>query len=266
MLGMQADVVIVGGGIIGAATAYEAAKHGASVVVVEKDFVGAEQSSRNWGYTRQQGRHAAELELAVSALDLWPGLSEELGEETSWTRSGNLLVDDDPGAATKFARWAAVGARAGVPVEVLDHDGLSRVAPGLTGPWTAGLYTPNDGHAEPVLAMKAYDKALRRVGVDVRTGRTAVSLITTFGAVVGVETSDGPVYGARGSSPPGPGHGGCCARSGSGCRCSGCVPASPLRHPLSRGPRRRCGPPDVRSGRASTAGSRSLRRGPVMWT
>jgi glycine/D-amino acid oxidase-like deaminating enzyme len=197
MLSTQADVVIVGGGIIGAATAYEAAKQGASVVVVEKDFVGAEQSSRNWGYTRQQGRHVAELELAVSALELWSGLSDELGEATSWTRSGNLIVDDGPGAATKFARWAAVGARAGVPVEVLDRDELSRVAPGLTGPWTAGLYTPNDGHADPVLAMAAYDKALRRVGVDVRTGCTAVSLITTFGAVVGVETTDGPVYGAR---------------------------------------------------------------------
>lgn len=197
MLGTQADVVIVGGGIIGAATAYEAAKQGASVVVVEKDFVGAEQSSRNWGYTRQQGRHAAELELAVSALDLWSGLSEELGEDTSWTRSGNLMVDDGSDAATTFVHWAALGARAGIPVEVLDRDGLSRVAPGLTGPWVAGLYTPNDGQAEPVRAMAAYDKALRRVGVDVRTGCTAVSLITTFGAVVGVETTDGAVYGAR---------------------------------------------------------------------
>ena len=72
------DVVIIGGGIAGCASAYYLAKRGVSVVVCEKGDVGLEQSSRNWGFVRQQGRDAAELPLMMACNRIWQGLETEL--------------------------------------------------------------------------------------------------------------------------------------------------------------------------------------------
>ena len=67
----SADVVVIGGGIIGVFTAYYLARRGVSVALVEKGRIGAEQSSRNWGWCRQQNRDARELPIASKSLDLW---------------------------------------------------------------------------------------------------------------------------------------------------------------------------------------------------
>ena len=77
----NAEVVIIGGGIIGCATAYYLAKEGVSVIVLEKsDHIGNGGSSRNGGGVRQSGRDPRELPLAMYAVEhMWPTLSEELG-------------------------------------------------------------------------------------------------------------------------------------------------------------------------------------------
>jgi glycine/D-amino acid oxidase-like deaminating enzyme len=75
----QADVVVIGGGVIGASAAYHLAKKGHSVALIEKGHVGAEQSSRNWGWCRQQGRARAEIPLAREALRLWEDMQNDAG-------------------------------------------------------------------------------------------------------------------------------------------------------------------------------------------
>ncbi|MCP5915909.1 FAD-binding oxidoreductase, partial [Klebsiella pneumoniae] len=67
----SADVVIVGAGIAGSAATWELAKQGLRVVLLEKGLVGAEQSSRNWGWCRQQNRDERELPLSIYALQRW---------------------------------------------------------------------------------------------------------------------------------------------------------------------------------------------------
>ncbi len=67
----SADAVVIGGGIIGVFTAYYLARRGMSVALVEKGWIGAEQSSRNWGWCRQQNRDARELPMATKSLELW---------------------------------------------------------------------------------------------------------------------------------------------------------------------------------------------------
>ncbi|MEE3468581.1 MAG: FAD-dependent oxidoreductase, partial [Eubacterium sp.] len=90
----KADVVIVGAGIIGCATAYYLAKKGKSVIVLEaSDHIGNGGSSRNGGGVRQSGRDPRELPLAMYGIEyLWPGLSEELGVDCEYHKDGNLRL------------------------------------------------------------------------------------------------------------------------------------------------------------------------------
>src|SRR6185295_4294360 len=71
----SADVVIIGGGIVGCSAAYFLAKQGVSVALFEKGRVAGEQSGRNWGWVRQQGRSPIELPLMMRSLGLWQRLS-----------------------------------------------------------------------------------------------------------------------------------------------------------------------------------------------
>ncbi|MBV38952.1 MAG: hypothetical protein CMM23_09930 [Rhodospirillaceae bacterium] len=89
-----ADVVVIGAGIAGTATAYYLAKGGASVIVCEKGEIAGEQSSRNWGFVRQQGRDPAEIPLMMEANKIWRGLERELNADLEWLSAGNLVTFD----------------------------------------------------------------------------------------------------------------------------------------------------------------------------
>ncbi|WP_284200743.1 FAD-dependent oxidoreductase, partial [Sinorhizobium fredii] len=84
----KADVVVIGGGIIGATAAFFLAERGLSVALVEKGHVGCEQSSRNWGWCRQQNRDERELPLSGVALRLWDEFAAKIGEDVGFRRSG----------------------------------------------------------------------------------------------------------------------------------------------------------------------------------
>ena len=84
----QADVVIIGGGIIGTSAALHLAQRGVSVALCEKGEIAGEQSSRNWGWVRKQGRDPRELPLIIESLRQWQGLNEVVGAETGFRTTG----------------------------------------------------------------------------------------------------------------------------------------------------------------------------------
>ncbi|MEM9788393.1 MAG: FAD-dependent oxidoreductase, partial [Pseudomonadota bacterium] len=84
----SADVVVIGGGIIGVMTAWELAKKGQRTVLLEKGRIAAEQSSRNWGWIRAQGRDPAELPIMVEAVSMWRQMARDVGEDIGLRQSG----------------------------------------------------------------------------------------------------------------------------------------------------------------------------------
>ena len=94
----NAEVVVIGGGIIGCAISYYLAKRGVSVICLESsDHIGNGGSSRNGGGVRQSGRDVRELPYAMYGIrNLWPTLSEELGVDTEYTQKGNLRMGKTP--------------------------------------------------------------------------------------------------------------------------------------------------------------------------
>jgi glycine/D-amino acid oxidase-like deaminating enzyme len=189
----ETDVVIVGGGIVGVASAYELAKRGVRVTLLEKGAVASEQSGRNWGFIRQQGRAPEELPLMIQANGIWARLEGEVDADIEWTRGGNLRLADDEATASRYAAWAKIGVEHGLGTQVLDMREIAELLPGIKHAWTAGIFTPTDGHANPVKATRAYAEAAAQKGALVVEGCTVIRLDSAGGRMTGVNTERGEV-------------------------------------------------------------------------
>src|SRR5262245_36020508 len=189
----EADVVIVGSGIVGSATAYFLARRGLRFLVVDRGAVHGEQSRKNWGFVRQQGRDPQELPLAMEANRLWRGLEAELDADLEWVQGGNLALAADGERMGRFEAWLSTAREAGLDTRVLGPAELERVIPGLGGRWAGGLYTPSDGHADPEKATDALARAAAAHGATIELGCAVERVTTRGGAVSGVITERGEI-------------------------------------------------------------------------
>jgi glycine/D-amino acid oxidase-like deaminating enzyme len=183
-----ADVVIVGGGIIGCSAAYFLAKKGLSVALVEKGRVAGEQSSRNWGWCRQQDRDKAEIPLIKESLRLWGDLGAEVGADLGFRRTGLLYVTEDPAELGKWERWMEHARTYQLHSQLLSAMEARALTPGCDTKWIGGLHTPSDGRAEPSMAAPAIASAARRLGATIHQSCAARGLETEAGAVAAVVT------------------------------------------------------------------------------
>src|SRR5688572_24694358 len=151
----DADVVVVGAGIVGCAGAYFLARRGVRVVVVERGPVPGEQSRKNWGFVRQQGRDPVEVPLMMEANRIWRDLERELGADIEWVQGGNLALAADEHRMALLEQWLPIARQFGLDTRLLRPRELATVVPGLGGTWAGGMYTPSDGHADPVKATEA---------------------------------------------------------------------------------------------------------------
>lgn len=186
----RADVVIVGGGLIGLASAYRLASRGADVVVLDQHAPGEQQSSQNWGFARQQGRNAAELPMMQLANKMWQELSDDLGVETSWVMGGNLAVFESEADETKYRQWVEVGRTAGIETRMLAASEISAVVPSWQREVRGGIFAPSDGHADPSTVVGAYVQACMRAGVRIMPHSPVLSLLTSGENVVAARTKD----------------------------------------------------------------------------
>jgi glycine/D-amino acid oxidase-like deaminating enzyme len=189
----RTDVVVIGGGIIGAATAYELAIKGASVVLLEKGRVGGEQSGRNWGWVRQQARDEDELPLMQASIARWGALESELAADIEWTQEGNLAIARDPARIKFFESWIKLAEAAGLDTRLVDEAEIKQHLPKLDGRWLGAMYTPSDGHAEPFLATRALGAGARQRGAVVAEQTAVVRILGDGKRVTGVQTERGRI-------------------------------------------------------------------------
>ncbi len=189
----SADVVVIGGGIIGVFTAYYLAKRGLSVAVVEKGHIGAEQSSRNWGWCRQQNRDARELPMATRSLELWDQFAADSGEDTGFTRCGLLYLSDDEAQIAGWAKWREFATTAGVTTHMLSGREASERGQATGRAWKGGVFSPSDGTADPAKAAPAVAAALMKLGGTVHQNCAARGIEMEGGRLSGVVTEAGTI-------------------------------------------------------------------------
>jgi glycine/D-amino acid oxidase-like deaminating enzyme len=191
MKNRSADVVVAGGGIVGCASAYYLAKRGISVVLCEKGDVGLEQSSRNWGFVRQQGRDAAELPLMMASNRIWQGLEAELQADLEWIQGGNLVLAYDQKRLELFEQWLPLSKEHGLETRLLTLPQLRQIVPAVKPKILGAMYTPSDGQAEPQKVCPAFQRAAQTKGARFMTGCAVKAIDLQNGAISGVYTEDG---------------------------------------------------------------------------
>ena len=121
----SADVVVIGAGIVGVSAAYWLARGGMKVVLLEKGRIGAEQSSRNWGWCRQQNRDARELPLSTRSLALWEDMTADIGQDMGFRRCGLLYLSNNQAEIDGWDRWGQFARGQGVDTRMLTADQAS---------------------------------------------------------------------------------------------------------------------------------------------
>lgn len=189
----KADVVVIGGGIVGVCTAYFLARSGVSVALLEKGRVGAEQSSRNWGWCRQMNRDARELRLASRSLELWEEMQADTGEDLGFSRCGLLYLSDNEMELEDWSSWCAWAAGEGIRTDVLTSAQATQRAAASAKPWVGGIVSPTDGVADPSAAAPGIARGVQKHGGTIHQFCAARGLEKRAGAISGVITEHGTI-------------------------------------------------------------------------
>jgi len=194
-----ADVVIVGSGIVGCATAYYLAGKGQSVIVLEKDDnIGNGGSARNGGGVRQSGRDPRELPLAMYGVEhIWPSLSEELGVNVEYHKEGNLRLGKTEKHRQILQGLTDRAVALGLDVRMIDGKEVREINPYLSEEVTVASWCATDGHANPLTATLGYYKNARALGVRFITGEEVVEIKKVRGAARKVVTKHNVYEGGK---------------------------------------------------------------------
>jgi glycine/D-amino acid oxidase-like deaminating enzyme len=192
---VAADVVIVGGGVIGVCTALFLAEAGVKVVLCEKGRIAGEQSSRNWGWIRRQGRDPAELPVMAESLTLWRGFADRLGEGLGFRQAGVLYLAEKAAEMADFEAWLPHGLVNGTGSALLTAAAVRRLVPG--GHWAGALWTPGDARAEPWAAVPMLAGLAAAAGAVLVEGCAVRTLDLAAGRVAGVVTEAGRIAAER---------------------------------------------------------------------
>ena len=191
------DVVVVGGGVIGCAVAFELACEGASVVLVERDEIGAHASGAAAGMLAPIAESSGSgplVDLGLRSLDRiarrLPELEELSGIDPKLLRCGVLRLAP-PGEVEDLR--AAAGALAGHACEWLDPDELHKREPRLAEEWGGALWAAREACLDPLSLTRAYAVSAERRGADVRPGTAARGVIRDGERVAGIRTDAGDI-------------------------------------------------------------------------
>ena len=167
---MAADVIIIGGGMIGLSTALHLAQAGKKVTLLEKNFPGKHASGVNAGGVRSLKRDPIELPLIHGAMDMWHGMEKIVGSDCGFFKTGYLVAAENEADMAELEQRAAMTRSMGYDNElVIDAPELKKWAPAIADHCIGGLMSTSDGHASPAETCRAFSQTAQKSGVVIHS-------------------------------------------------------------------------------------------------
>lgn len=189
----SAEVVIIGGGIVGVSAALTLAERNISVVLLEKGQIACEQSSRNLGWIRKTSRHIHDVPLAQAADKLWAEMPARIGQSVGYQQAGIMFLARTQEEMAAHEQWHKSVESLSLDSKLLSPSEIDQRVPGGKGQWFGGIYTPSDGRAEPHKASTAMASSAIEKGVTIVQNCAVRALVTQGGKVSGVQTEQGEI-------------------------------------------------------------------------
>ena len=164
---IDADVAIVGGGIVGTSAALALRRKGAHVALLERDLCGSRSSGVNFGGVRRQGRPLSQLPIAQRAHRIWAGLPALIGTDGEYLRTGHFKVARSEADLASLERYQALSRDFDLGLEIVSRAGLRGRCDWLGANAVGGSLCPEDGQANPRLVSPAFAQAAVRAGAQV---------------------------------------------------------------------------------------------------
>lgn len=191
-----ADVVIVGGGCMGASVAYHLARRGVTnVVLVEREkLLGTGSTGRNAGGVRHQFSNEANIRLSIESIKVFERFADEVGQSIDFHQDGYLFLLSADSSVETFRANVALQRRLGVDVQWLDARQAAALAPGLDVEGVAGAtFCQRDGVADPNGVTMGFARAAQASGVSIERDTEVTGIDVRGGRVAGVETTRGRI-------------------------------------------------------------------------
>lgn len=194
-----ADIIIIGGGVMGTSTAYHLARHGAGrVLLLEREsFFGQGATGQCAGGIRHQFSTEVNIRLSILSIQMLERFPEEMEQEIGLNQCGYLFLLSSPEEMSAFRRNVALQRSLGVETEILDVDEIARRVPqvDLSSPPAiiGGTFYQRDGLCDPNSVVQGYVRQARRLGAQLLTDVTVTRILSDGTRVTGVETAEGRV-------------------------------------------------------------------------
>jgi glycine/D-amino acid oxidase-like deaminating enzyme len=185
--------VVLGGGVIGVMTAWYLAERGFCVTLCEKGRIAGEQSSRNWGWIRQQGRDLAELPIMMESMRIWAELSASLGPALGFRQEGVMYLARSQKEMAGFEAWMLQAQAMGLDVQLQSTGQVHARIKGAAVEWLGGLFTASDARAEPWAAVPLMAQGAVARGAVLVENCAVRRLDLQGGRVAGVYTEQGRI-------------------------------------------------------------------------
>jgi sarcosine oxidase subunit beta len=191
-----AEVVIVGGGCMGASVAYHLARLGITdVVLLEREkMLGTGSTGRNAGGVRHQFSNEANIKLSIESIGLLERFADEVGQPIDFHQDGYLFLLSSPASVDTFRRNVALQRGLGVDVQWLDASEAAALAPGLSADGVlAATFCQRDGIADPNGVTMGFAKTAQSLGVTIERDVEVTGITVAADRVSAIETTRGTI-------------------------------------------------------------------------
>ena len=190
----KADVIIIGGGVMGCAIAYNLAREGLKPVVIEKSDIGGEASGANGGGVRQSARNLKEMPLAIESIQIYGQLHEELGMDLEYVREGNLRLCTSEEELDTMRKSVENQKAANLELEMLDRKQVLNINPHIGEKVLGASFCPSDGHVNPFLVTYAFYQKAKSLGARFFTHEEVKDVRLQKSKVTGVISDNLPKW------------------------------------------------------------------------